>query len=97
MAQGQAKTSVRYIRSYDEYLKLRHRSPECKVGHICPLNAHLAEVSIMPNEAYLGAQKNAQPVVYATVTGYARIAMHRDMRTLMRLGARLYYTGSREL
>ena len=36
-------------------------------------------------------------VLYATITALARIKMMTDMRRLMQLGARLFYTGKSAL
>jgi len=91
-SQSDLKARSVYVSSYEEMCKWAFDSPHLKLKTINPLSEHLAEVNVEPRDELLGYHKNTQVVIYAFVTAFARISMMRDMREMMRLGCRLYYT-----
>jgi len=90
-SQNDLKGTSQYISSYQELHKLLYESPNILVKNVTPLTETMAEVCTVPRDDTLGYHRNTQVVIYALVTAYARIGMMKDMRSLMRHGADLYY------
>ena len=61
-SQSDVKASVRYVYSYDEFLKLRHNTPHLKVKNICPLSEDVAEVMCEVDDLMTGFHKNTHTV-----------------------------------
>ena len=84
---------MEYAYSHDDLLDLVFNRPQIVVKNIQPINEDMAEVMCETNDMVTGFHANVNPVLYSFVTAYARIDMMRDMRRLMELGAKIFYTG----
>ena len=95
LSQNDLKTNVEYAYSHDDVLDFIFRKPHLIVKNVQPINEDVAEVVCETNDLITGFHHNVNPVLYSFVTAYARIAMMRDMRRLMELGAKIFYTGKK--
>ena len=91
-SQSDFKDKHKYIYSFQEYTNKRFFDSTVKVKNLTPLNDRIAELTFEPDDEMIGYHRNTQVVVYSFVTAFARIGMMRDMRELLKLGARLFYT-----
>ena len=95
-SQSDVKPSVKYIYTFEQFLKLKFRSPKYRVKSVSPLSETLAEAACSVNDELIGFHKHSQTIVYSCVTSHARVLMAKHMRKLMELGCRIFYTGERE-
>ena len=91
-SQNDLKPNCQYVSCYEDLHRLAFETPRLKLKHVDPLTEDLAEVGLEPRDDCLGVHKNTQVVIYSFVTAYARIDMMKDIRKLMSMGARIYYT-----
>lgn len=91
-SQNDLRRNSKYVTSFEEYAKMKFENPRVKITSLSPLDEHYAEVSYEPVDSLMGYHRNTHVVVYSFVTAYARVGMMRDMRKLMELGGRLFYT-----
>lgn len=91
LSQDHLKRNVKYIAHYFDYVKLVYGSPHLDVKSFVPIFEHLAEISYVPKDEMMGVHKNTQSIIYAFVTAFARIGMMKDMRRLMKMGAKIFY------
>ena len=91
-SQNDMKSNFKYATCYQDLYRLVFDSPNINVKYANPIHDNLVEVAFEPKDETLGVHRNTQTVIYSFVTAYARISMMRDMRKLMQMGARLYYT-----
>ena len=91
LSQAENRRISKFVCSWQELSKLRFDS-HVVMYSVNPVTEYHCEVSYIRKDETLGAQLNANVILYSMVTAKSRITMFRDYQMLLKNGCTCYYT-----
>ncbi len=91
LSQSCDKTNTRYASNWMDIAAVKYSDKEELIS-VFPVTDYLAEVKSRKKLQRLGLHQGVQPIVYSFVTAFARVKLLSDMRKIMKMGGRCFYT-----